>query len=149
MSGSGGQGMADVADLQRRYDALLRRLRPYKPVSQFQQQIQTRPTHNGDAHVERVDGAWHYVVTERGAELHRRVAKDEDELLFWLMDDVTGSISHRIRPSILDRLLGRDPRRRKFATHVRLLGRLNPAWADAKKAHHAQVLQQYPYRDRR
>lgn len=137
-----------LTNLEARYDALLRLL-PDKPVAHFQHRLQTRPTHNGDAHVDVVDGVFNYVVTERGAELHRRVAKDEDELLYWLMDDVTSSISWRRKPSLLHRLLGRDPRRRKFATHVRLLERVNPAWALRTQAHYDDVLRRYPYRDRR
>jgi hypothetical protein len=138
-----------LVELQTRYAALLLRLRPDKPVSPVHDRIRTAPTHNGDAHVEVVDGMLHYVVTERGAELQRRVATDEDELLYWLMDDVTSSISWRRKASLLQRLLGRDPRRRKFAIHVRLLERVNPAWAARKKAHYEELLRRYPYRDRR
>ena len=142
--------MSDLlADLQLRYDALLQRLLPHTPVSHVHHRMQTHPTHNGDAHVEVVDGLFHYVVTERGAELHRRTAKDDDELLYWLMDDVTASISDRQRPSWLQRLLGRDPRRRKFATHVRLLERVHAPWAARKKAHYDGIVRQYPFRDRR
>lgn len=136
-----------LAQLQARHAALLQRLLPQTPVSPFHTHIQTRATHNGDAHVEEVEGRWNYVITERGAELHRRVATNDDELLYWLMDDVTASIAYRRRPSLLQRLLGRDPRREKFATHVRLLQRLDPAWAAAKDAHYAAVLRQYPFRD--
>lgn len=138
-----------LAHLQLQYDVLLRRLSPHKPVSQFHQQVQTRPTHNGDAHVEVVDGLFHYVVTERGTELQRRVAQDEDEVLYWLIEDVTASISYLRRTSLLQRLLGRDPRRSKFRMQLRLLERVNPAWAERKKAHQDETLREYPFRDRR
>ncbi|MFY2762564.1 Imm63 family immunity protein [Arenimonas sp. MALMAid1274] len=134
--------------LQSRYSALLLLLPTAGAVPHYQSRLPTRPTNNGDAHVERLDGALHYVVTERGAELHRRVARDEDELLYWLMENVTWSLSNRMRQPWLSRLLGRDPRRHRFATHVKLLETLDPSWADRRRRHHAELLERYPFRDR-
>jgi hypothetical protein len=141
--------MAEIfSDLQKQYEHLLQRLLPRVPVSVFHQHIQTRPTNNGDAHIEIVDGTFNYVVTERGAELHRRVASDSDELLYWLFDDVTASISYRAKPSFVHRLFRKDPRRQRFNKHLELLERVNPACAARKRTHYAEVLERYPYRDK-
>ncbi len=137
---------ATLDDLQTQYERLLQRLLPRVPVSPFHRCVQTRPTHNGDAHVEVVDGGRHYVITERGSELHRRVASDHDELLHWLLDDVTAAISWRSRVPFLHRLLRRDTRRHRFDLHVHLLEKVNPAWAARKGTHYAEVLSRYPYR---
>jgi len=140
--------MADaLSHLQEQYELLLCKLSPHTPASVFHQKIQTRPTNNGDAHVEIVDGNLNYVVTERGAELHRRMADSSDELLYWLMDDVTASIAWKLRLPFFFRLSRQDPRRHRFATHMKLLGKLRPEWADRKKEHYSAMLLRYPYRD--
>lgn len=129
------------------YATLLDRLRPHRPRSPFHHAIQRGPTGNGDPHVELVDGHLHYVVTERGREVERRIAADEDELLYWLFDSVTRSLSDAVREPWLSQLRGRDSRRHRFDTHVRLLERLDPAWAERTSRHYAEVLRRYPYRD--
>jgi hypothetical protein len=134
-------------ELQKRYEHLLQKLSPLVPASVFHQRIQTRPTNNGDAHVEVVGGMLHYVITERGAELCRRIASDSEELLYWLIDDVTSSISYKFNASLLHRLLRKDPRRQRFKMHLELLERVNPEWAARKKIYYAEVLGRYPYMD--
>lgn len=138
----------DLDLLQERYAALLRKLPSRASAPAYQSRLRTRRTDNGDAHVEIVDGAFNYVVTERGSELHRRVAKDDDELLYWLLDDVTWGISHRSRVPFLSRLFRKDPRRHRFALHVELLERLDPAWAERRERHYAELLERYPFRDK-
>ena len=135
-------------DLRQQYEFLLGKLSPHRPASVFHQRIQMHPTHNGDAHVEIVDGDLNYVITERGCELHRRVATSSDQLLYWLIDDVTASIAYKLRPSLLFRLSRKDPRRHKFATHIKLLAKVRPEWADRKKEYYSEMLLRYPYRDK-
>jgi len=135
----------NLGDLQKRYEHLLQNLLPLVSASVFHQHIQTRPTNNGDAHVEIVSGMLHYVVTERGAELRRRITSDSEELLYWLIDDVTSSISYKFDASLLDRLLRKDPRRQRFKKHLKLLEKVNPEWAAKKKIYYAEVLGSYPY----
>jgi hypothetical protein len=138
----------NLGHLQKRYGHLLQKLSPAVCASAFHQYIQTRPTNNGDAHVEVVDGMLHYVITERGAELRRRIASDSEELLYWLIDDVTFSISCNFKASLLHRLLRKDPRRARFKKHLELLERVNPSWAARKKVYYAEVLGRYPYMDK-
>jgi hypothetical protein len=138
----------NLGDLQKRYEHLLQKLSPLVPASVFHQHIQTRPTNNGDAHVEVVGGMLHYVITERGTELRRRIASDSEELLYWLIDDVTSSISYKFNAPLLHRLLRKDPRHQRFKKHLELLERVNPAWAERKKIYYAEVLGRYPYMDK-
>ena len=138
----------DLEALQKSYEELLQRLLPEIPVTIFHQRIQTRPTNNGDAHVEVVDGRFNYVVTERGSELRRRITSDSEELLYWLFDDATYSLCYKFRPSFLHRLLRKDPRRQRFDRHLELLERVNQEWAARKRLHYADVLRRYPYRSR-
>ena len=85
--------------------------------------------------------------TERGAELHRRTAADVDELLYWLLVDAIGALVHRARPPLLARWRRRDPRRDRFALHLDLLARLDPAWARRKREYFDGVLARHPFRD--
>ena len=140
--------MADTLGLlQEQYEILLGKLLPHTPTSVFHAKIQTRPTNNGDAHVEVVDGNLNYVVTERGRELHRRIAGSSDEVLYWIIDDVIESITCRLRPSFFFRLFRKDPRRFRFATHIKLLKKVRPEWARRKRGYYSEILLRHPYRD--
>ncbi|MEO7431672.1 MAG: Imm63 family immunity protein [Dokdonella sp.] len=132
--------------LAEKYEFLLEQLETNAPLPVFQNELQRHPTNNGDAHVEVVDGALNYVVTERGCELHRRIARNEDELLYWLMDDVTSSIAWRLRRSLLSMLRRQDPRQQRFERHIKLLTTLRPEWGATKKQHYDELLKRYPYR---
>jgi hypothetical protein len=132
--------------LQERYARLLKQLAPHKPAYMFQNEIQTHRLDEGSPHVELVDGKYDYVVTERGSELQRRTARDEDELLYWLMSDVTKGIA--IRLEARHRRRGQDSRRQWFARDVELLGSLNPEWGERKRLEYIEVLSTYPFRDK-
>ncbi len=136
---------ASLDDVQARYQELLRQLLPRKPRDMFLHALQTRPTHAGWAHVEIVDGSYDYVVTERGKELHRRTARDADELLYWLMCDVTAGIAQDRKWS--GRGFGQDSRRSWMAFQLGLLHTLDPGWSGRKRAEFAELLQKYPFQD--
>lgn len=141
--------MAGIIDqLQEQYEQVLGKLLPYKPAYPFHHKIQARRTDDGSAHVEVIDGALHYVVTERGSELHRRVAADSDELLFWLVDDLTSAIAWKRKQPLFSKLLGRDSRRHRFSMHVKLLSMVSHDWARKKRAYYDNLLLHYPYRDK-
>jgi hypothetical protein len=78
-------------------------------------------------------------------ELERRSAATEDELLYWLMDDVTTSIA--LEFELKNRIPGQDSRRQLFAKNLELLGKLSPEWARRKESEYAQVLSRSPFRD--
>jgi hypothetical protein len=46
------------------------------------------PQHDGGPHVEIIGDKYHYVVTERGSELERKITTDRQELLYWLISGV-------------------------------------------------------------
>lgn len=134
----------DLRHLHERYEYLCGLL-GHAPAYSYQRQIQTRPLVDGAPHVEVVDGRYQYVVTERGKELQRRTAKNEDELLYWLMSDVTSGVAMRLGSRI--RFGKQDSRRQWFAKDVELLGELRPEWGDRKRAEYAEILGKYPFRD--
>lgn len=134
-----------LAALQERYARLCDRLAPHTPRDSYQTRILTTPHGEGAPHVEQVAGALHYVVTERGRELQRRVAASEDELLYWLLLDVVRGIAMHVEAP--RRRRGEDGRRRYFAREVELLSRLHSEWAARRKEEQAQILSRYPFRD--
>ncbi len=136
----------DLGHLHERYRDLCERL-GHAPAYSYQHQIQTRPLVDGAPHVEMNDGRYDYVVTERGRELERRTAEDEDELLYWLIGDVTKGVAIQLASRKLFR--HGDSRRDWFAKDVELLGKLRAEWGDRRRAEYAQVLGKYPFRDKK
>ena len=135
----------NFAHLQEQYTRLCKLLVPYKPRYSYQSKIQTRRQDDGAPHIEFVNGKYDFVVTERGLELERQTAETEDELLYWLLSDVTTGIASEFE--LDNRVLGQDSRRQWFAKNVELLARLNPEWACRKESEYAKILTDHPFRD--
>lgn len=131
--------------LQAKYAHMCGMLAPLKPRYSTQRTVQTLRTDDGAPHVEFVDGKYNYVVTERGSEFERRIAQNEDEVLYWLMSDVVTSIS--LQFELENRIAGQDSRRQWFAKSIELLGRLDPNWTARKESEYKVVLERHPFRD--
>jgi hypothetical protein len=101
------------------------------------------PTHSGASHAEIVNGQYHYVVTERGSEFERKVAKDEDELLYWFVADSTFSIA--CAWELEHRKENEDSRLQLFSKQIELLNKINSTWAARKTRYHEQVLKENPF----
>jgi hypothetical protein len=96
-------------------------------------------------HIE-VDGPlFHYIVVERGTEISRRTTADEDELLFFVFEDVTSLLatSHVMQT----RAPGLDSRRQVFATQLQLLVVLSSEWAARAANRQASILSRAPFDD--
>src|SRR5262245_37955035 len=72
--------------LRERFDRLCDRL---ERGHAYREWFRTTPSHDGSVHVEREGPIYCYVLTERGTEHERRRTRDGEEVLFWLMSDVT------------------------------------------------------------
>ncbi len=106
---------------------------------------QARPAHDGSPHVEVSDGVYHYVVTERGEELQRRTTHDADELLYWLLQDVTFSLASDFE--LRHRVPGQDFRRILFTKQLELLRGLDPAWGQRREREIDRTLHHHPFND--
>jgi hypothetical protein len=106
----------------------------------------TSPTHDGGPHIEQDGNVYSYVITERGEEYERRQTSDVDELLFWLVADVTREVAQKYE--LQHRLPQRDYRRLMFEKHVELLGNIRPNWARRQRAEYDEILKSHPYDDR-
>ncbi|QIG79904.1 Imm63 family immunity protein [Stakelama tenebrarum] len=104
------------------------------------------PQENGAPHVELDDG-YHFVVTERGSELQRRMSADRAELLYWIFEAHTFALAAAFE--LRHRVEGADSRRLLFARQEHLLGRVSQEWGLRNTAEHRAVLVRHPFDDRR
>lgn len=111
--------------------------------------FRTTPGHDGSAHCEVDDVAYHYVVTERGQEIERRSSSDPDEMLYWLISDVTWgmAINYELQNRETASTKRIDGRRVWMPYHVELLQKVDQQWADRKQAEYDATLSTHPYND--
>ena len=102
------------------------------------------PQGDGSPYVE-IGDAYYFVVEERGIELERRETNDIDELLYWIFDGVTFSMSSDFE--LRNRRPGEDSRRQLFANQEELLGQLSGAWRERKQEEHKRILIHHPFND--
>lgn len=133
--------MKTIADIKRRYYSIARRLKAPAAHVQFA----TTPQHDGSPHVELEGKSYCYVITERGQEFERRRTTDPDEVLYWLVSDVTRAMAsdHELR----NRAKRDDFRRLLFKKHLELLADVSNEWSQRKKMEYDRVLAEHPFRD--
>jgi Immunity protein 63 len=107
-------------------------------VNPASKQFHRCPQHNGAAHIEAIDGEFHYVVTERGQELARIKSVNADDILYLLVRDVTRQLAMEYELSQRDD--SRDGREICFPYHVKLLAAIQPEWGDRQAAEYAKLL---------
>jgi hypothetical protein len=134
--------MVALSTLKSRYYGIARKLGAAKRHVVFL----TQPSMDGGPHVERIGDAYAYIVTERGSELDRRVTRDPDELLYWLVSTLTREMASEYELSHRNDQV--DSRRLLFDKHIELLEQANPQWAARKRLEYDVVLESHPFRDR-
>jgi len=95
--------------------------------------------------VETHGDAYAWVLTERGQEVERRVTRDLDELLFWLIGSVIFEMA--TAHELANRIAGQDFRRVLFAKEVELFERLDPRWAARAVERINDTLARHPFMD--
>lgn len=108
--------------------------------------FQTEPQHDGSPHVEFSNGKYHYVATERGLELERRSTGDIEEILYWMISDVT--FWSGVEFELKTRVEGRDSRRIIFAEWRRLMARCGESFAERLEKHIEKTLRLNPFIDK-
>ncbi|MEM7552119.1 MAG: Imm63 family immunity protein [Bacteroidota bacterium] len=96
-------------------------------------------------HIETDHRGLHYVIVERGNESSRKTTNDIDELLFWIFESITFSISTEFELKHRDE--SRDCRRIIFSKQEELLDKINPKWKQRALKKHQEVLKQNPFDD--
>ncbi len=127
--------------IKRRFE-LICELLPDNLAGNVRLELAESPIGDGTPHIETIEGRLHYVVSERGNEFERRVAHNEDELLYWLVTDLTSTIASAWEAK--HRVPWLDSRRRWFAKEIQILNRVNPEWAARRSDEQARLLRDSP-----
>jgi len=90
-------------------------------------------------------GLLFYLANERGQEVLRYIAKDIDDLLYNIFEDITFSMA--IRYELANRVEEQDFRRISFAEQERLLGELNFDWQIRRRRDIEKTLEDHPFDD--
>lgn len=105
----------------------------------------TTAQHDGSPHIECFEGEFHYVVTERGSEHERRKTSDPEDLLFWLVSDLTWEMAAEWE--VRHRIKGEDFRRQLFRKDIELMSSISQDWACRKKEKYEKILGEHPFDD--
>jgi len=102
-------------------------------------------TDSGAPHIDFIDGAYHYVVTERGSENRRDVCQSLDELLYLIFRSITFSMSSKYE--LKNRDESKDTRRMLFDYKLKLLRHLSDEWAQKEEKYIEGILEIAPFDD--
>ena len=107
--------------------------------------FRTSPADDGSSHVEIVGNVYHYVSSERGQELRRRIAPDENEILYWLVSDVVSNLAWNYAKH--HSVESQDSRRIVFDREIELMQKINIEWESRKRLEIIEILMKAPYTD--
>ena len=113
-----------INSIKNEYYRIANKLKAPKLYVQFAQ----TPRHDGSPHIEYEGDELHYVITERGSEYERRKTKDSDDILFWLISDITFSMASDFE--LNNRIETEDFRIQLFSKDIELLSSINKDWAE-------------------
>jgi len=102
-----------------------------------------KPQDNGTPHIEYDGKTWFYIVTEKGQEFERRNTANPDDILYWMISDLTFEMAFSYERA--NRKESEDFRRQMFNKHIELLKSINPAWAERKEKEIQEILSEVPY----
>jgi hypothetical protein len=131
----------ELKHLQSKYDRLAQRIKPCIAEYSFL----TERRDDGSPHVEYANDEYHYLVTERGLELERRCTPDINEILYWMIYDLTFWMG--VAFELKNRIEGPDVRRVIFARQLELIERADHAMADRLERQIAETLSKNPFID--
>ncbi len=107
--------------------------------------IHFSPRDDGIPYVKVENNKFFYSASERGYLIFEKETADLDEVLYFLFDRITTTMSTDYE--LKHRVHGRDSRRKIFAKQIELLGQINPMWAERCKKEIAAVLESSPFDD--
>ncbi len=128
--------------LQNEYDKLCQSIKPADKPYRFL----TEQRNDGSPHVEINENDYHYVVTERGVENSRRTTKEPNEILYWMISDITFWMA--VDFELKHRIEGRDFRRLMFAKQLELLQKAHLNWAEKRRKKIEAILTENPFVDK-
>ena len=106
----------------------------------------TSPQHDGSPHIEANGADYYFIVTERGVELERQTTTEPEDILYWLVSDLTWSMASDYELS--HREIALDSRRLLFQKHLELLAAVSLDWSNRKRLEYESVLRKHPFSDK-
>jgi len=100
--------------------------------------FRTKPEEKGGSHVEFEGGKFYYVtVVPQMREVEKRQASSFDEILYWLINDLTLAMAAQ---ELNNRIDDHDFFADLFSYHVDLISRLMPEWGEITKKEYETIL---------
>lgn len=112
---------------------------------QYLTRVAGSPDWMGGMYVEVNDKGYHYVNTERGKEYERHTTTDIQELLYWILKDITSEIASDYE--LMNRIPLADSRRLWFKRWVELMAIICPEFKKRLEEELFQILINNPYND--
>lgn len=131
----------ELQQLQDEYNALCQRIKPIDG----QYTLLTEREDVGVPHVEFTNGEYHYIVTERGLDLSRRSTNDANEILYWMLYDLTFWMG--VAYEFKNRVEGPDGRRMMFAYWLEQMKKADQTMTDRLEDDIARILAENPFSD--
>ena len=131
----------ELLKLQAAYNALCQRIKPIDG----QYTLLTEREDVGVPHIEFSNGEYHYIVTERGLDLSRRSTNDANEILYWMLYDLTFWMG--VAYEFKNRVEGPDGRRVMFAHWLEQMKKADRTMADRLEIDIARILAENPFVD--
>ena len=88
---------------------------------------------------------FHYIYKERGEIVFDKTTYDFDEILFWIFEDITSTMSYDFE--LKNRNHKQDYRRIAFRFQLELMTELNKLWAERIVEKHNKILENHPFND--
>jgi len=108
-------------------------------------ELRTTRSDSGAPHVEKIEDAFHWIVTERGSEFQRKTTTSRHEIEYWLISGVVSALS--IRYEVKNRIKGQDFRRLMFKKRIELMNLISTEWAIKLENEIKNILKEHPYKD--
>jgi hypothetical protein len=107
--------------------------------------IYSQPPGFGGPYIEIDNNGYHYIVWERGREHERRTTTELDELLYWIISDITFQMACEYE--LQARASNQDSRRLIFKKQLELLKKADSIFYTQGKQEIQELLKKYPYKD--
>ncbi|WP_246316611.1 Imm63 family immunity protein [Scandinavium goeteborgense] len=89
------------------------------------------------------DNEYHFIVSERGCEIERKITTSDDEILYWFTESGVHAMASHYAAS--KRLPNNDFRVVYFRKQYQLMLSIKPEWATRKRIELAEIIQKHPF----
>ncbi|MEM7479056.1 MAG: Imm63 family immunity protein [Planctomycetota bacterium] len=128
--------MSELDKIAKRYYEIAEALNATKQSRQFR----IAPSYDGSRHSEYDGLTFKLITSERGEFTDAQSTENPNELLFWLVRDLTAAMALEYELANRPNGFDGDTRRTWFAKHVELLRQIDNTWAERQQAEYNKIL---------